>query len=97
MIYLKRNINQGSEVIAICDADLLGKKFSENNLVLDINERFYKGELLSNEEIIEILSNARYINLVGKESINLALKSGIIEKENIIKIKNIPHALVFEI
>ena len=97
MIYLKRNINQESEIIAVCDADLLGKKFTENNLVLDIKERFYKGELLSNEEIIEILSNARYINLVGKESINLALKSGIIEKENIIKIKNIPHALVFEI
>ena len=95
MIYLKRNINKESEVIAVCDADLLGKKFTENNLVLDITERFYKGESLPNEEIIEILKNARNINIVGKESINLALKAGVVEAENIIKIKNIPHALVF--
>ncbi|MEK6835432.1 MAG: DUF424 family protein [Nanoarchaeota archaeon] len=97
MIYLKKNISQESEVIAICDSDLIGKKLFDKGLVLDITERFYKGELLNEEEIIEILKNAKNINIVGKEAVKLALKIGIIEEENILKIQNIPHALVFGI
>lgn len=97
MIYLKKNTNEESEIIALCDSELIGKKFSENGLSLDIIERFYKGEMLEEDEIVKILKNAKNINIVGKEAITLALKSGIIEEENIIKVKNIPHALVFEI
>ncbi|MEK6906934.1 MAG: DUF424 family protein [Nanoarchaeota archaeon] len=97
MIYLKRNQTKDNEVVAICDEDLLGKKFSENNLKLEITKRFYKGEIIADEKIIEILQNARNINIVGKDSVKLAVKAGIIDESNIIKIKKIPHALVFEI
>ena len=31
------------------------------------------------------------VNIVGEKSINLAIKLGIIDKDKIIKIKNIPH------
>ncbi|MEK6835152.1 MAG: DUF424 family protein [Nanoarchaeota archaeon] len=95
MIYLKINKTEQSEIIAVCDSGLIGKRFSENGLNLDINEIFYKGEIMNEKEIIKILKEARNINIVGKESIKLAVKAGIIDKENIIKIKNIPHAMVF--
>lgn len=95
MIYLKINKTEQNEIIAVCDSDLMGKKFSENGLNLDINEIFYKGDIIDEKEIIKILKKSRNINIVGKESIKLAVKAGIINKENIIKIKNIPHAMVF--
>lgn len=97
MIYVKINKTENRDIIAVCDSDLIGKKFSENDLVLDITERFYKGKIMGEKEVIELLENAQNINLVGKDSINLALKSGIIEKENVIYIKKIPHAIIFEI
>ena len=62
---------------------------------MEVAERFYKGELMKDKEIIKILKGAGNINLVGRESINLCIKAGIIEKENIIKIQKIPHAIIF--
>ena len=97
MIYLKINKTEQNEVVAVCDADLIGKSFSEKNLKLDITEKFYKGKITSKEEIIKILKDAENINIVGKESIKLAVDAGIIEKNNIIKIKKIPHAIAFEL
>ena len=97
MIYLKINRTGQNEIIALCDKNLIGKSFCEKDLTLNITERFYKGKLTDEKEILRILKDAKNINIVGKDAIKLALKSEIIDKSNIIKIKNIPHAIVFEI
>ncbi len=94
-MYLKIHKTQFSEIVCICDEDLIGKKFEDKDLQLDITERFYKGEKKTEDEIIKILKSATNINIVGEKSINTALKAGVISKENIIKIKNIPHAQVY--
>ena len=96
MIYVKRSVNPNSEVVAFCDEDLIGKTFKEKNLKLEITERFYKGELMEDEDAVLLMKNSRSINIVGKHSIEITIKANIIKKGNVIKIKNIPHALVFE-
>lgn len=93
-MYLKVHRYNDGVVVSLCDKDLINKKFETRDLQLNITERFYKGDELSKERIIEILKEARNINIVGKNSIKLALEAGIILKENIIKIKNVPHAQV---
>ena len=92
MILIKIHKTKFRNVIALCDSELIGKKFEENDLQLDITERFYKGEELEEEEIISILKNADIINAVGKESIELAIKAGVVSRQNVIKIAGIPHA-----
>jgi len=86
------------DIVAICDSDLLGKKFEEGKFQLDIKESFFKGTESSEEKIIEIIQNMSKndatFNIVGKKSINTALKAGIISKEGIKKIKGIPFAMV---
>jgi len=82
----------GRTILAICDSDLIGKKFEENDLQLDLTSNFYKGEEKSDEEILELFKTASIINLVGEKSVNLGIKARIIDKIHIIKIKNIPHA-----
>ena len=79
-------------IIAVCDKDLIGKTVKDKKITLKISERFYKGTLRTDEEVVEILREAVNANIMGKESIRLALKAGIIKKENIIKIKGVPHA-----
>ncbi len=97
-VYLKVH-NSYRKVIALCDINLIGKKFYEGNLQLDLKEDFYKGDKMEDEEVIAFLKEAAIedatFNIVGEKSIELALKSGIIEKSenSIIKIQNIPHAL----
>ena len=86
------------DVVAICDSELLGKKFEQDKLQLDVKESFYKGEEVSKEEAIEIMKDMAKedatFNIVGKQSINAALKAKIISKEGIGKIQDIPFALV---
>ena len=85
------------KICAICDADLIGKKFQEGNLQLDVKESFYDGEMVNEAQAIEIMRSARVddatFNIVGKEAVNIALKAGIINKQGLIKIQGIPHAL----
>jgi len=92
-MYIKIHETQERKIISICDEDLIGKTFEEKDLQLKVSERFYKGEKLSEEKILEEIKSADYINLVGKNSINFAIKNKLILKENIIKIQNIPHAI----
>ncbi|MBI5148929.1 DUF424 family protein [Candidatus Pacearchaeota archaeon] len=86
------------KVIAICDAELLGKKFEDEEKQIEILEPFYGGEKMHENAVIELMKDAMKddatFNLVGKKTISAALKAGIIEKEGIIKISDIPHALV---
>ena len=88
-------LHRGSScILAICDEGLIGKTFEEEGLFLEISEDFYKGEKKTKEEVFEMLKdgNIKNFNIVGKESISVALKAGIIEKENILRIGGVPHA-----
>jgi uncharacterized protein len=94
-MYVKTHESEARIVVAICDEDLIGKNFSEDEKQLNISERFYKGEKKSESEVVEIMKEATNLNLVGKKTIDLAIKNDIIEKESIITIKNVPHAQIF--
>lgn len=91
MMLVKKHSNMNSLIISVCDSDILGEKFEEGNLQLDLTSEFYKGETTSNEELLKLIPNADSIMLVGEESVNFALKNNLAEKEEIKKIKKIPH------
>ena len=85
-------------IVALCDSELLGKKFDEGKRQLNIRETFYKGDKVNEEHAINIMriqamEDATF-NIVGRKSIDAALKAGIITKKGIAKIKDIPFALV---
>jgi len=82
----------GRRVVAICDDDLLGKQFEEGEKILDLSADFYKGEQKSEEETIKIMKTETNLNLVGEQTIKLALKEEIITKDNVRTIKDIPYA-----
>ena len=84
-------------VVAICDIELIGKKFEEGIKQLDVRENFYKGDEMSEDEATQIMQDQNKedatFNIVGENSVNLAIKAGIIPKEASLKIQNIPYAL----
>jgi len=89
-------------IIAVCDKELLGKrfeeKFGEHIRQLDVKENFYKGEEVSEEKAIEIMKSMAAedatFNITGSRSVAAAIKAGIIEKRSVGKIQGVPFALV---
>lgn len=85
------------DAIAICDSELLGKKFAHGKMQLEVG-KFFEGEEKTEEEISEIMKDISKedatFNIVGKQAVQVALKAGIIDKEGIIKIQGVPFALV---
>jgi len=86
------------KTIALSDTNLIGKTFEENIKKIELKEGFFKGEEKNKQEIIKILKHMAKedatFNIIGKESVQTALEAGIIDKQGIIKIDNIPIALV---
>lgn len=86
------------KIVAICDSELLGRKFEDDKRQIEVNEQFYSGDKKSELEVLEIIKDAAEedaaFNIVGERAVKVALKVGIINKEGIIKIQGIPHALV---
>lgn len=80
------------KIIAICDSDLIGKKFEEGKLQLDLSSGFYKGGEMGEEEAIGLIKGSYIVNMVGEKSISFGLKLGVVDKKKVIRIKNIPHA-----
>lgn len=81
----------------MCDSDLINKKFEEGIRQLDLRENFYKEEEISEPAAVQkikafALEDATF-NIVGKESVNAAIKAGLIKKENVDKIDGIPFIL----
>lgn len=79
-------------ILAVCDKDILGKKFEDSKRVLDLSSSFFKGEEKPKAEVIMLMKKAYTLNIVGEESVELAIECGIIDKTQIIHVKNVPHA-----
>ena len=86
------------DVVAVCDANLLGKKFEEGKFQLDVKESFFNGEKTSEEEVVSIMKQMSVedstFNIIGEKSVNAAVKAGIISKHGIKKIQGIPFAII---
>ncbi|OYT37628.1 hypothetical protein B6U82_01370 [Candidatus Pacearchaeota archaeon ex4484_31] len=86
------------EIVAVCDPELIGKKFEEGKRQLEVNEQFFKGKEMDEEEAIELLKEKfvddACFNFVGENAVKVGIKAGLIdEKEGIMKIQGIPYAL----
>lgn len=85
-------------IVALADSNLIGKSFEEDIRKIEIRNYFFDGEEKNKEEIIDILKDMQKedatFNIVGEESCQCALEAGIIKKEGIIRIQNVPVALV---
>lgn len=81
-------------IVAVCDDELLGKKFEQGDLQLDLTSDFYKGDQYTDKALVgDMIRNADSINLVGTISVSLGIEEGLIDKDKVIRVQGIPHAL----
>ena len=86
------------KIVALCDSDLIEKHFEEGIRQMKVTPHFFKGEEKTEEEVFEILEDMKkedaIFNIVGKQSVSVALRARIIKPEGIIHIQGVPVALV---
>lgn len=86
------------QVIAVCDSELLGKKFEQGNRQLEIDEAFFNGYEVSEEKAIKIIKDKlredACFNFAGPHSVQAGIKAGAIDESCVMKVQNIPYALL---
>jgi len=84
---------QGVQVLlAACDEALLGQTFSEGKLQLEVRPTFYDGQRLDADELGSQMGRCTMGNLVGEETVALAIKLGLVLADNVMHIDGVPHA-----
>ncbi len=92
MLVVKKHFDNGRLILAVCDPELVGLVFEDENHILDLSRSFYKGDLMPNDIVESLMRRAYIMNLVGEHSVELALDNHLISKDFIFKIKNVPYA-----
>ena len=93
----KRHDLGTKSILAVCDKEHLGKSFEEGNLFVEVREKFYGGEEIEREQLIELIKEADSVNFFGNKCIEIAIKEGLISESNVIIISGIKHAQAYVI
>ncbi len=96
-VLLKIHSFPEGNVVALCDKDILGKRFEEKELVLDIDKDFYEGEKASKEDVFKALGECVSATIAGNEAVALALECGVLTEAGVKDVLDIKHAMMFRI
>ena len=85
----------------MCDESLIDKVLEEGKLVIDIKSYsdFYKGKLISPDEPNGIPARSKIFsaNIMGRESVKVAMDWGVIEKGHIKTVSGVPYAHAYKV
>jgi len=84
-------------LLAVCDAEILGKTLRDSDITFEVSEKFYKGYKTSVDDAIDLIEESTIVNLVGANIVKRAIERGYVHPEAVIKICGIPHAQIVKI
>jgi len=85
--------SDGRVLVAVVDSDLLGQKFEEGKLQIDLTADFYQGEEKTPGETGDLIRNANFVNLVGKQSVQLGIDEEVVNPDQVKHVKDVPIAM----
>lgn len=99
MLLMKVFKKKSEKIVAVCDAELIGKVLREGELVLNLEKyaSFYKGEEADESEVERELLTATSINLVGEKATGIAKRMKLVKESDILMIQKVPHVQVYKI
>ncbi len=90
--YLKVHPRFGHYLVAICDKALLGRTLVDGDIEFNVSEKFYGGELVDVETCLQHLRKATIVNMIGEESVSIAIEAGLVHRNAVLYIDGHPHA-----
>jgi uncharacterized protein len=79
-------------LVAACDADLLGSSHREGKYKLDVVPGFYDGLRVDEADLGAYLRSATVANLVGARTVEAAVRLGLVDPANVLRVAGVPHA-----
>lgn len=101
MIYIKLHDTENGIMLAMCDEELIDKIIESDGVYINIKEysEFYKGELVSTDAAGKIINENEInsANIIGNESVELAIMKCIVEKTHAMSVNGIMYANAYRI
>ena len=97
---MKIHDTENGKIVAMCDESLIDKVLDDGKIVMDIKSYsdFYKGSLITAEQFPDISTDKMTsANIVGKESVDTAIKNKVIERGHVKTIKSVPYAQAYKV
>lgn len=94
---LKFHESSSERVVAVSDKSVLGKKFCEDDLVLDVDAAFFGGEEARVDEILSVLKDASNANIVGNDVVSLLVEKGIIAPTGVKTVGGVKFAHIYRL
>lgn len=82
----------GDRVLAICDAEILGRTFEEGQLRMEVSEEFYSGGRCGEKAVAKLVKSATIVNAVGRNIVDAMVRDNLVEKDRVLRIQGVPHA-----
>ncbi|MDR0523926.1 MAG: DUF424 family protein [Candidatus Methanoplasma sp.] len=92
MLRCKSHITEKGRLLAVCDEEIIGLTFREGPARITVSERFYGGELVTEEEFVERSRSAVVMNIVGNRAVEAAVAAGLASERCVISIGGVKHA-----
>jgi hypothetical protein len=87
----------GSEVVAVCDRELIDTVLIHGELSIAITRAFYGATQASEGEVETALRTADNVNLMGERAVGVAKRLGLIDPSHCVLIGHVPHAQIIRI
>jgi hypothetical protein len=83
-------------MLAVADYGLIGRKFYQNELTIEVNKELYEGQIGSRDQIASLMALHDIIILVGENSVDLAKELGLVTEDSILRIGDVPHVQIYK-
>ncbi|MFC7073622.1 DUF424 domain-containing protein [Halovenus rubra] len=91
-LLLNERETEKGQLVSVCDADVLGEEFENDAASLTVDPEFYDGEAADEHDVVESLASCSVANLVGTTAVEIAIKNGFVEEENVLDFDGTRHA-----
>ncbi len=94
--FVKTTNYQNSNMLNMCDEDLLGKTIKNGKLQINITQSYYGQRLVEQAEAETLLQSCSILNLVGKNTIQLSVDLKVGSQQGVKTIDDVPFLIVFK-
>jgi hypothetical protein len=93
MLLTERETPEGL-LVSVCDADVVGETFETEDISLTVKAAFYADNATEAdaEAVADSLARATTANLVGKQSVTVAIERGFVDQANVLDLNGTIHA-----
>lgn len=95
--YVVKLINwNGLRLLNVCEEELLGSLIKGDGLEMRISEEYFGGEVMGEEEVMELVKECEIVNLVGNGIVGAVVNEGLANGDAVRVIGGVSFLMIFK-